>query len=72
MPAAVALNGRVLLQESVEELRRWLGQLDPATEDDDAGFASPSLGLGFYVPDSEGDRVEAVIAHEPGYYDRDR
>ena len=66
-------EGRLLLANSFEELRRWLRTLDSQLEEDSDGLRSRKLGVALYAPagEEEPERPpEGASAFAAGYYER--
>jgi hypothetical protein len=72
-PVSPIFAGQHLLGRPYAEAERWLKSLDPHLIYHDAGLITKKHGLALYAPSAHKNPampVKAVLAFEPGYYER--
>jgi hypothetical protein len=72
-PSTVLLDDKNLLHIPYSEAKSIVRAIDPAIEEDGAGFTSYRLGVGAYAPshvEYPDDPSESIIVFKQGYYDK--
>ncbi|MBB6624506.1 hypothetical protein [Clostridium gasigenes] len=70
--AKITFNGKSLMGEPYNNIKKFFEVIDNTIDFDDNGFTSIKYGIGVYAPfaeDEPKEPVESIIIFEKGYYD---